>query len=121
MLVWLKRLACLAGEPWEAGKISLAWAQYQQQQGKFSAAYSQLLESILALRRAKEHLTEERGTAYGSDIGNNPGKEQDLLYYCLLHRFSLLHSYLLVPRVLKQGNQHNAALLLIRLSANLVE
>lgn len=112
----LSRLTRLAGRPCEIVQSGLALAQHQQQRGLFSAAHSQLLETLLTFKRTSNQLLQSAGIAQDLAIQQDSGEMHGQLYARLLHRFALIHCYLLVPEWLKRGGQYNAALLLIRAS-----
>lgn len=111
----------MVGEPREVAENALALAQLQQEQGLFAAAHAKLLEALLALKTATESLKQNDKDDSYHCVDDEPSKIGASLYNCLLRRLSLIHSYLLVPRLLKQGDQYTAALLLIRTAAHIGE
>lgn len=117
----LSRLTLLIGRPCKAVESGLALALHQQQQGLFAAAHAQLLEVLFTVKRTNKGNWAPHGVANCSFAPRNFQRPELQPYASLLHRLTLLHSYLMVPRLLEQGDQHKAALLLIRVSSFIEE
>ncbi|KAL8424259.1 hypothetical protein Efla_002877 [Eimeria flavescens] len=117
----MNSLSCRVGTPLEAAERGLALAEHYKQQGHFAAAHAQLLNSLLAWKKNQRGIRLRKMPFWRHGANHNAREEQELLYSRLLHNFSLLHSYLLVPRLLSQGEHYNAALLLMRLSSFISE
>ena len=120
ILLW-NSLALLVGSACERVESGLALAQHQQHQGLFAAAHAQLLKTLCALKQADERPFRCARTLPGVIDQQEPQSRQQQIYAIAMHRFALLHSYLLVPRLLKQGDQYTASLLLTRVSAYIAE
>ena len=117
------RLALFVGEPWEAAASAAALAQHQQQQGLFESARASLLEALHILRKAKGRFAASgaAATCPGGNLQGLRNRNYQRIFSCALHRLALLQSYLLIPSLLKQGNEYNAALLLLRVSSHIAE
>lgn len=100
---------------------ALALARHQQMQGLFRAAHASLFEALQILRKANGGLFSSIASNIFVGKQTCPKLKQQQAYFCVLHQFALLHSFLLVPGLLKQGDQYGAALLLMRASAYITE
>ncbi|OEH76367.1 hypothetical protein cyc_02566 [Cyclospora cayetanensis] len=110
----LYRLDCLVGTPFERAQSALTLALHHQQQGLFTRAHSQLLEALNTLRKPRQGTPRSSKSGSGCKYQRGNRETQQRLYAFVLHRFALIHSYLLVSRLLKEDNRfesHSASIL----------